>query len=193
MRSVIAAVGDGLSSQVSTWVAIVAAAGGLLFGTILGAIANFADRLTARRTRLGDLASVAILHEPWSLGKVQIPPTQVGPGEFVAEQDAARFPMSVVNGSGEKITNVDFGIRWVRGENGAERLAGFAAVLRPEETGAGTAWEVINDYESFEPWDFDAHWLEYIEFFVRFTDQRGVRWKNTLRHKPRPEWTSTRL
>src|SRR5688572_15411643 len=90
----------GLTSQVSTWVAIVAAASGLLFGTILGAVANLADRFTARRTRLGDLAAVAVRHSPWELGKMRIPMKQVGAGEFVDEQDAIAFPMTILNGSG---------------------------------------------------------------------------------------------
>jgi hypothetical protein len=177
-------------STVNAWVGVIAAVAGLLLGTVLGAVANIADRLQARRSRRGDLAAVGIRHRNWHIGEMQIPMKQVGTGSFVSTQEAAGFPMVVTNGSGEKITNVEYGIRW---REGAERMAGFAAVLLPGEKEEGTAWEAIDAPDDFDPHDFDESWLERLDFFVRFADQHARRHENILRHRPNPEWTSEEL
>lgn len=174
--------------DVSGWVALVSALATLILGTILGALANFADRWHGRRARRGDLAAVGIRHGQWFLGQMPIPLTQVGPGTYVDTQDGAGFPMTITNGSGEKITNIEFGIRW---RAGGEVAAGFAGVLLPGEQEEGTAWEGVD--HTFEPHEFHDEWLGRLDFFVRFTDQRGEPHENVLRHRPEPAWTSTRV
>jgi hypothetical protein len=176
-------------ADVSGWVTVVAAFATLILGTFLGAFANVADRWHGRRARRGDLAAVGIRHGQWFRGQMPIPLTQVGPGTFVDSTDGVGFPMTVVNGSGEKITNVEFGIRW---RTGGELAAGFAGVLLLDEKEEGTAWGEVDD-DTFEPHDFHDAWLDRLDFFVRFTDQRGDRHENVLRHRPEPSWTSSRV
>ncbi len=175
-------------SDVGNWLAVITAGVGLVVGTVLGAIANFADRWYGRKQRSGDLAAVGIRHGNWSLGSMVIPMTQVGAGEWTTSQDAKEFPIAVTNGSGEKITSVEFGLRWLWAD-GPERLAGFVGVLLPGEKEEGVAYEPV-DVETIEPQDFDDDWLERVEFFIRFTDQRGGRHENRLRSRPTPSWES---
>jgi hypothetical protein len=96
-----------------------------------------------------------------------IPLIQVGSGVFVDTQDGVGFPITIANGSGEKITNVEFGIRW-RSE-ARDVAAGFVGVLLPGEQEEGTAWEEVDD-DTFEPHNFHDEWLGSLDFFVRFTD-----------------------
>lgn len=177
-------------ADVSGWVTLVSAIAALILGTILGALANIVDRWQGRRARRGDLAAVGIRHGQWFRGQMPIPLTQVGSGAFVDTQDGVGFPMKLTNGSGEKITSVEFGIRW-RSEQ-REVAAGFVGVLLPGEQEEGTAWEGV-DEDTFEPHNFHDEWLGLLDFFVRFTDQRGERRENVLRHRPEPSWTSSRI
>ena len=176
-------------SSADAWVAVVAAVAGLVLGTILSALYDLTDRIQLRQVRRGDLAAVGLRHDHWYLGQKSISLTDVGDGRFIDSVEAACFPVSVTNGSGEKITNVEFGVRWR--EEGGEIPAGFAGVLLPDEVERAEAAEAIPpDWEAHE---FDQDWLDRLDYFVRFTDQRGKRHENMLRHRPTPQWTSREI
>jgi hypothetical protein len=160
----------------------------LAVGALLGAVLNLADRWQGRRIRRGDLAAVGVRHEHFRSGSMPVPAFQVGRGEWITSQPSIDFPMTVTNGSGEKITSVEFGIRW--GDDGSETIAGFASVLLPDEREQSVAQEGY-DEAAFEELDFEDVWLGRIQFFVRFSDQRGKRHENVLKHRPISSWTST--
>lgn len=160
---------------------------GLVFGAILGGLATITDRWQARRARRGDLAAVGIRHEHFRAGKMDVPAYQVGRGEWITTEPSIDFPMTVTNGSGEKITNVEYGIRCR--DDGREVIGGFVAVLLPDEQLDGAAQEGY-DEATFEPMDFEDVWLGRLAFFVRFNDQRGQRHENVLSHRPTSSWTS---
>lgn len=124
------------------------------------------------------------------MGSVPVPPTPVSRYEYVMDQEAVLFPMTVTNGSEDKISNVEFGIRW---HQAGERQAAYVPALNPGESHAASAADLIDDPAAFEPHDLDEIWLARLAFFVRFTDQRGARWENVLDHSTDPRWQSRRL
>lgn len=59
---------------------LISAIAALVLGTLLGALANIADRWHGRRARRGDLAAVGIRHGQWVRGEMRSL-TQVGAGD----------------------------------------------------------------------------------------------------------------
>jgi hypothetical protein len=172
-------------NSVQTWVALATAIVALAAAFAKGLSAWRARRLERKR-RKGDLSAVAIEHKGWALGG----PPDAMYDEARGSLEGAQFPMAVTNGSGDKVTNVRFGIRW---REGGEATAGHVPVLLPGESLEGTAWEAIGDPEAFDPPDFDGVWLNRLVFFVRFTDQQGVRWENVLQDGKECTWTTREI